>query len=83
MVNKYYKKTKKSLEKKHLKGTKVFLSNKRTKAKKKNAWDRYKNLSEEDREERVSIIVIEIKIFLLKKKNESEYMRNYYLANKK
>ena len=35
MVNKYYKKTKKSLEKKHVKGTKVFLSNKRTKAKKK------------------------------------------------
>ena len=49
------------------------------------AQDRYQNLSEEEKEKKcLSIIVIEIRIFLKKKKeNKVEYMRNYYLAYKK
>ena len=51
----------------------------------KKAQDRYQNLSEEEKEKKcLSIIVIEIRIFLKKKKeNKVEYMRNYYLAYKK
>ena len=35
MVNKYFQKNKKSFEKKHLKGTKIFLNNKKKKGQKK------------------------------------------------
>ena len=47
----------------------------------KEAGERYKNLSEEKKG--VTIIVIELRIILKKKNKKVEYMRNYYLAHKK
>ena len=37
----------------------------------KEAWERYQNLPEEEKEKRVNIIVIEMKIFLKKKTKKS------------
>ena len=51
MVNKCYQKTKKSSKKKHVKGTKIFLKKKKKKHRK--PWDRYKNLSEEEKQKKV------------------------------
>ena len=53
MVNRYCQK-KQSFGKKHVKSTKIFLKKKKKKGKKK-ARDRYKNLSEEEKEKKASV----------------------------
>ena len=50
MVNKYYQKTKKRFKKKDAKDIKIFLRKKRKGEKK--TQDRYKNLSEEEKEKK-------------------------------
>ena len=70
------KNIKKSFEKKHVKGIKIFLKKEKTKGKKKKTGDRYQNLSEEERECNKNNSEEE-------KGKKVEYMRNYYLAHKK
>ena len=48
----------------------------------KEACERYQNLSEEEKEKNIGIIV-NIIINFLKKKKKVEYMRNSYVAHKK
>ena len=69
MVNKYYQKINEKLRKWARERYKNLSEEEKEKRQKK-AWERRKNLSEEGKErESVSIIMIEIKIFL-KKKNK-------------
>ena len=82
MVNKYYKKTKNRFEKKLvMKGTEIFL---KTKKRWKKAWDKYKNLSEKEKEKKRHYHCDRDKYLSEEEKQEKvEYMRNYYLAHRK
>ena len=54
IVNKYYQKHKETLQKKHVKDTKIVLKKRKKKGKKK-VGDRYKNLPEEEKKNYVRI----------------------------
>ena len=50
----------------------------------KKAWERYQNLSEEEKQNKTKKARDRYKIFSEEKKQKKvEYMRNYYLAHKK
>ena len=63
MVNKYYKKTRKNFKKKHEKGTKIFLKKKKIKRPETDI----KVFLKKKKEKSVSIIVVKLKLFLIKK----------------
>ena len=75
MINNFYQKTKKSLKKNHVKGTKIFLKKKKTNRANMLVSDR--NPSEEEREKKRQYDCEQYKNFL-----EDEY-KNFFLGYKK
>ena len=83
MVNKYYQKTNKSFENKHVKDIKNFLKKKKKKRPKKGR-DKYQILSEGEKEKKHQSHPDRNKNFSKEEKQKKvEYMRNYYLAIQK
>ena len=75
MINNFYQKTKKSLKKNHVKGTKIFLKKKKTNRANMLASDR--NHSEEEKEKKRQYDCEQYKNLL-----EDEY-KNFFLGYKK
>ena len=75
MINNFYQKTKKSLKKNHVKGTKIFLKKKKTNRANMLASDR--NPSEEEKEKKRQYDCEQYKNLL-----EDEY-KNFFLGYKK